>query len=402
MRILIVTDSYPPELRSASLLMKELAVALKDLGHDIIVITSYPQHNLAVSQKSSSFSLDSYEDGVRVLRVKVLPHHNVNFIFRGIAQLFLPYLFYSALKKKVDKIDVVIVHSPPLPLTIAAIKVKKYYGAKFLLNLHDFFPQNAVDLGILNIKSLIKFFEVMERQADKEADIIITPSHEHELFLEKNRDVNLKKIRVIPHWIDVRPFKEAKRTGAFRKKFGLEGKFIFCFGGVLGPSQGLDLIIRLAERLKDNKDIVFLFVGDGREKEDLIRMTKELSLNNVIFKSWVSKEEYPFLLKDVDVGFFSLTSKNTTPALPAKLIGYMASSLPVVAFLHKESEGHKIIRESGCGFSALYDDEDAALDIVLRIYKERDRLREYGAKGLAYAESHFTSKICAAQWEKLF
>jgi len=403
-RILIVTDSYPPELRSASELMGDLARTLKERGHEIIVLTSYPKYNLADSDRSvPSLALDVVESGVRVLRVRVLPHHRVNFIIRGISQLFLPYIFWFALKKKVkEKFDVVIVHSPPLPLTITTARVQKFYGAKYLLNVHDFFPQNAVDLGVLTMRPVIKFFEWMEARAYKKSDVIIVPSNEHKYFLEKNRGVSENKINVIPHWIDMRPFREAKKTGKFRKEFGLENKFIFVFGGVLGPSQGLDLILRIAAKLSEYPDIAFLFVGDGSEKEKLITMKKEMNLKNVVFGNWVSKEEYPSLLKDADVGFFSLTNKNTTPAVPAKLIGYLAAGLPVVAFLHRESEGHVIIKEARCGYSTLYEDEDGVFEIIVRMYKERDKLKEYGENGFRYTEAHFTKEVCATQWETLF
>lgn len=402
-KVLIITDSYPPELRSASELMGDLAHALHDRGHEITVLTSYPKYNLADSKDMTPLSLDVQEGGVRVLRVKTLPHHKVSFIVRGISQLFLPYIFWFALKKRVkEKFDVVIVHSPPLPLTITTAKVQRYYGAKYLLNLHDFFPQNAVDLGILTIKPLIKFFESMERRAYKRADLIAVPSREHKRFLEKNRGVAEKKISVIPHWINMRPFAEAKKTGIYRKKFGLENKFVFVFGGVLGPSQGLDLILRIAEKLAQYPEITFLFVGDGGEKECLVKMKEEMNLSNVVFGDWISKEEYPGLLKDMDVGFFSLTNKNTTPAVPAKLIGYLAASLPVVAFLHKESEGHLIIKEAKCGYSVLYEDEDAALGIIKKMYEERVALHELGQNGLHYAERNFTKEVCAEKWEALF
>lgn len=402
-KVLIITDSYPPELRSASELMGDLAHALHERGHEITVLTSYPKYNLADSENAAHLSLDAMEDGVRVLRVKTLPHHKVSFIIRGISQLFLPYIFWFALKKHAkEKFDVVIVHSPPLPLTITTAKVQKYYGAKYLLNLHDFFPQNAIDLGILTIKPAIAFFEWMERSAYKKSDLIVVPSNEHKRFLEKNRGVAEKKISVIPHWIHMRPFAEAKKTGTFRKKFGLENKFVFVFGGVLGPSQGLDLILHIAAKLTRYPDIAFLFVGDGGEKERLVKMAEEMKLSNVIFGDWISKEEYPALLKDMDVGFFSLTSKNTTPAVPAKLIGYLAAGLPVVAFLHKESEGHLIIKEAKCGYSALYEDAEAALKIVEKMYAERATLHELGQNGLHYAERNFTKEVCAEKWEALF
>jgi len=403
--ILIIADSYPPEVRSAAQLMKDLAEGLIEKKHSVWVATSYPKYNLADSEKTEKISWAEVinEDGVKVLRIKTLPHHKVNFIIRGIAQILMPYIFFHKIKKNIkEKIDTVIIHSPPLPLTITAYKVKKFYSAKYILNLHDIFPQNAVDLGILKKWKhwpVIWIFERMEKNAYKNADLIIVPSNEHKKFIEEKRNVSKEKTQVVYHWIDSEPFLKAKKTGRFRKLYNLENKFIFLFAGVLGPSQGLDLVIRIADKIKDNQDIVFLFVGDGSEKKRLIKMVEDLGLKNVIFKPFVSLEEYPELVKDCDVGIISLSTKNKTPAVPAKILGYMAAAIPVVAFLHKESEGLLIVKEAKCGYGAVSSDEEEALEIILKIYNEKEKLKEYGENGLKYLLENMEKKVCVAKFE---
>jgi len=402
--ILIITDSYPPEIRSAAQLMKDLADGLHKKGHSVWVATSYPKYNLADFEKVVWPEIAD-ENGVKVLRIKTLPHHKVNFIIRGIAQLLLPYIFFRKIKKNIkEKINTVIVHSPPLPLTITAYKVKKFYNAKYILNLHDIFPQNALDLGILKKWKhwpIVWLFELMERAAYKNADLIVVPSNEHKKFIEEKRNVPKEKTQVVYHWIDSEPFLKAKKTGRFRKLYGLENKFIFLFAGVLGPSQGLDLVIKIADKIKDNRDIVFLLVGDGSEKERLMKMSEDLNLKNVVFKPFVSLEEYPELVKDCDVGMISLTAQNTTPAVPAKILGYMAAAIPVIAFLHKESEGLLIVKEAKCGYGTVSSDEEEALEIILKMYNEKEKLKEYGENGLKYLLKNMEKKVCVEKFESL-
>jgi glycosyltransferase involved in cell wall biosynthesis len=241
----------------------------------------------------------------------------------------------------------------------------------------------------------------MEKNAYKNSDLIVVPSNEHKKFIEEKREVPGGKTQVVYHWIDSEPFIKAKKTGRLRKLRGLENKFIFLFGGVLGPSQGLDLFIRIADKIKENKDIVFLFVGDGSAKEKLVKMAKELKLENVVFKPFVSLEEYPEMVKDCDVGIISLTAQNTTPAVPAKILGYMAAAIPVAAFLHKESEGLKIVKEARCGYGAVSNDEEKALEIILKMYNEKERMKEYGENGLKYLLANMEKKVCADKFEKL-
>lgn len=399
-RILIVTDSYPPELRSASELMCDLAEGLAREGHEVFVVTSYPKFNLADGGEKE-YAQFSAENGVTVLRVKGLPHHKVNFLVRGVAQLLLPFLFYRAVRKSISgKLDFVILHSPPLPLSAVSAKIAKKYSGKYILNLHDFFPQNAVDLGILKNKLLIKFFERMERAAYKDADCIIVPSESHRQFLAERRNVDISKTMVIPHWIDVAPFVAAKRTGKYRKLYGLENKFIFLFAGVLGPSQGLDFILKLAEKVREEKEIHFLFVGDGMAKPMLIKYAEEHNLSNVSFKPFVSKEEYPLLVKDVEVGMISLTDKNTTPAVPAKLVGYMAGGIAVAGFLHAGSDGSLIIKEAVCGFTAPFGNEEAAVEVIRKLYSVRAEIKKLGDNAFNYALKNFSKDVCLKQWEE--
>lgn len=403
MNILLVTDSYPPEIRSASHLMQELAEGLRDRGHKIAVITSYPQYNLSEKTENKRFDEFTVEDGINILRIKTLPHHMVNFVVRGISQLTMPYIFLSKIKQYFkSKFDIVIVYSPPLPLAAIGKAIKKSHGAKFILNIQDIFPQNAIDLGILKKKFMIDFFKKMERNAYEGADRVTVHSDGNREFLLNTKQLPEDKIHILHNWIDMYSYKDVSNANLFKKKFKLENKFIFLFAGVIGPSQGLDLIIEIAGRLREVHDICFLLVGDGSEKEKLIGMTKDYGLKNVVFKPFVSKTDYPGLVKEVDVGMVCLSSRNRTPVVPGKMMGYMAASIPVVAFLNRESDGHKIIEDAGCGYSAISDNPDKAVEIISRIYNEKEKLQQYGDNGNKYAKDHFSKTICIDNLENLF
>ncbi len=402
MNILLVTDSYPPEIRSISYMMQELAEELTSSGHRVTVITSWPRYNLSNEIQQKPFRAFSVEKGIQVIRVKTPPHHKVNYLLRGIAQLSLPYLFFRQLKKIVKyKIDAVIVYSPPLPLTILGNKVKKIYGAGYLLNIQDIFPQNAIDLGILKNNLVIRFFEHMEKKAYKDADRITSHTENSRMFLVKKKGVPAEKITIISDWIDLDIFKDAKANGRFRERYDLKNKFIFLFAGVIGPAQNLDFVLRIAKKVEDIPEICFLLVGDGTEKNRLQKMAEEYSLQNVRFQPFVSQREYPFLVKEADVGLICLSSKNKTAVVPGKLFGFLASSIPVVAFLNKESDGHRLIQEAQCGYSSLSDNLENALNLVKKIFNEKAKLAEYGRNGYQYAAKHFSKKVCIDKLEQL-
>jgi colanic acid biosynthesis glycosyl transferase WcaI len=211
----------------------------------------------------------------------------------------------------------------------------------------------------------------------------------------EQKKVPASKVHLITNWINTEPYCNS-RSIDFRKKFQLDGKLVFLFAGVMGPSQSLDLLIEAAIHVKQASDeICFLFVGDGTEKARLMKKVQEYSLDNVIFKPLVAMGEYPDLLKSVDIGIVSLSSLNKTAVVPAKILGYMSASIPVVGILQKESDGHELIREAKCGYSILSNcsSKDVA-DLFIKLYEEKDRFSEYGGNGFRYVSEHFGKDPC--------
>jgi colanic acid biosynthesis glycosyl transferase WcaI len=403
MKILIVSDVYPPEISSAGHLMKELAEGLNKKGHQITVATSYPRSYLDSQEESKKLALSSVEDGINVIRIKTLPLRKVNFILRGISQLFLPFLFLNKIKEQVKgNIDVTIIYSPPILLGLMAKRIKKLYNSKVILNVQDIFPQNAIDLGILKNKILIKLFEKIEKTAYKNADIITFNSDGGRKFLIEKKGLSPEKVITFYNWIDPKPYQNLEKKISFREEYNLQEKFIFLFAGVMGPAQELDFLIKVAKEVSDIKDVVFLLVGDGMEKEKLEKMIKEYSLSNVVIKPFISKDNYPYLLKDVDVGMVCLSIKNKTPFIPGKFLGYLAAGKPIVAFLNKESDGFPLIEKASCGYAVISDDEKKAAEMIRKIYKEKNNLENFSKSGKEYTQNNLTIDVSIKKFEELF
>ena len=195
-------------------------------GHEVTVIASHPR-SVFLADKNSTVRPGG-DTGVTVIRVNTLHYKRVSYLFRGISELLLPFFFLRKLRTSGPrKIDVVMMYSPPLTLTILGRMVKRSYRARFIVNIQDIFPQNAIDLGILRNRALIRFFEHLERKAYSAADRITTHSKQNAEYLIKKKDVPRNRISTVHNWIDLSPYKEAKRTGVFVQRYGLEGKFIF-------------------------------------------------------------------------------------------------------------------------------------------------------------------------------
>lgn len=402
MRILLVTVAYPPEVRSASYLMYELACELRDRGNEVTVLTTAPQYNIPKGYKDIPRKKVSIEEEIRIIRAKSLPVHKTGFILRGIGVLTLPIYLFRLAKKHIQLVDIVIVYSPPLTLAILGAWMKSKFKCKFILNVQDIFPQNAIDLRIMRNPVVIYFFEAIERFSYDYADHITVHSEGNLNFLAKRKKVKKEKISVLPNWLDTDSFESAKRTGVYKHKYKLNGKFVILFAGVVGPAQGLDIVIPIAEALRDIPDIVFLIVGDGTERAKIESEAQRINLKNILFSGFVPMEEYPFLAKDMDVGLVCLSKEMKSPVVPGKIQGYMAAGLPIIGILNKESDGHKFIRDAGAGFSLIAGDVKSSVEAIRKLYSD-ERLRiKMGAAGSFFVNSNLTKSMCVDSLSNLF
>ncbi len=400
MHILLVTDSYPPEIRSASHLMLELAQELQRRGHEITVITTWPEYNLDQATARKAFNELEIEEGIRVIRVKTLPHHNVNYIVRGLSQLLMPLQFLIKLWRHNIKPQASIVYSPPLPLALVGSWLRRS-GVRYLLNIQDLFPQNAIDLGILRSRSQIKFFKALERYAYKTADIVTAHSEGNRQMLLQQQPEFAAKIKLLHNWVDVEHHDGGHVTVDFRKKWALTQKHIAVFAGVMGPSQYLDLILNIAEQMQDRADLLFLMVGDGKEKERLEQLAASKGLSNVRFEGFISRDTYPDLLSICSIGLVCLSPQNQTPVVPGKILGHMAAGLPVAAFLHSNSDAHTLLKQAQCGLSANSADLQACVTTIKALLTQEAEFIEIGARGKRYAVDHFSKEVCIAQIEAM-
>ena len=185
----------------------------------------------------------------------------------------------------------------------------------------------------------------------------------------------------------------------FREEWAIKEKYVAIFAGVIGPSQNLELLLNVAAQMQDEKELLFLFVGDGKEKETLQKLASEKSLKNVRFEGFVSRDEYNDLLRICSIGLVCLSPQNQTPVVPGKILGYMAAGLPIAAFLHSSSDGHGVIKSAQCGFSADSANKDACIQSMRDLMSHTDSFKGLGEKGKCYAAKHFSKELCVSKLE---
>ncbi|MBI4142356.1 glycosyltransferase family 4 protein [Candidatus Uhrbacteria bacterium] len=383
-------------------MLRELAEDLVTRGHRVTVLAPWPRYHLSEQARERQFEPVMEENGVRVIRIRTLPAHGIAYLLRGIAHLDLPRRYLHAYREHVhERVDAVVSYISPLPLAVAGAAIARANGCRHLLNVQDIFPQNAIDLGIMRNRALVAYFERMERQAYASADAITTHTEGSRRFLVERKGIPEAKVTVVPNWIDLDAWDAVRPDGRFRRRYGLDGKFIIGFPGILGPAQSLDTVLDLAKRVADLRDVVFRLVGDGTEKARVQQRARAENITNIQFEDFVDPSEYPALVKEFDVGLLCLRATYTTSMVPGKCMGFLAAGIPVLALLNAGNDGFDIIRNARCGYACQSDDLDAAEQLVRKLYAERAKLPVLGTAGRGYAAQHYAKRGCIDQLERL-
>lgn len=297
--------------------------------------------------------------------------------------------------------DAALVYSPPLPLALAAFGLCRLRRRPLIVNIQDLFPQSAIDLGVLANPHLIALFKRLESFLYRRADLVMVHSEGNRRYVVAAGG-RPGKVLVMPNWIDTKYLKPGFRDNGFRTSLNLHKHFIVSFAGIMGYSQDLETILTGAGILREQPEIAFLLVGDGVEKEKLVRTARQENLRNVYFLPMQPKEKYPGVLAASDVCLATLRKEVKTPVVPSKILSIMAAGRPVLASLPLEGDAPRLIAQARCGVCVPPGEPEELARAVLALYRQPDLAKEMGRNGRRYAVQHRSLEKCTEQLENLF
>jgi colanic acid biosynthesis glycosyl transferase WcaI len=397
--ILLITINYPPEIGGAPHLIHELALSLRDRGHEVTVLTSYPRYNLSVvpPQYRRGLLMDETVDGIPVRRIRIpyLPRESK--VARGL-QHFSFGILLSALTSLTPRADVALVFSPPLPLPWLVCLQGRIRRTPVVVNIQDLFPREAVELGMLTNRFLVSIFEAMERQVYRlAARVMVHSPGNREHVIQHGGDRG--RVDVVYNWVNTERIRPGARDNEFARQHGLAGRFVVSYAGTMGWAQDMGTIVDSAARLRDHRGILFLLVGDGVEKEKASARCQELGLENVLWLPMQPLPVYADILAASDVSMINLHPGLRTPVVPSKLLSIMAAGRPVVASLPAESDARGIVAEAGCGICVDAGDGAALAAAIEQLWSNRALALEMGHRGRTYVAQHFAREVCVDRVE---
>ncbi|MEZ8602577.1 glycosyltransferase family 4 protein [Vibrio splendidus] len=346
MKIAIFSDDYLPEsTRVHAKMLHELALELKSLGNEVIVIT--PGHPEQQTLLSVCFC-----DGVEVWRFKSGLLRGNGYIQRALNETLLSFRAWMAINDKIKDypLDLCINYSPTIFFGPLMHWIKKKQNPYIYLVLRDIFPMWAIDEGIIKEKSIIaKYFRYFERLNYRASDQIglmsqSTLNHFKSFYPEYH------KLSILPNWANHNLSDNLLSIGDIRSELGIVDKVIFFYGGNIGHAQDVFNLLALAKRMESIPEVHFLFVGQGDCTVNLLGYCKEHELKNVDYLPSVEQSAYEGILTQVDVGMVSLAESHTVNHYPGKILGYMKHSLPILACLNPGNDLADLINDSKAGF----------------------------------------------------
>lgn len=339
------------------------------------------------------------EGGGAVLRVRTGNIQKTNLIEKGISTVLLESQFIAAIRRYLAdvKFDLVLYSTPPVTLAKAVQFVKKRDGAMSYLLLKDIFPQNAVDLGMMQKTGpksvLYRFFRSKEKNLYALSDRIGCMSRANVDFLcTHNPDIDPEKVEVCPNSVEPEN-KEItpQRRAQLREKYGVpQDQTVFIYGGNLGRPQGIPFLIDCLRAAAEKPERFFVICGTGTEYPKLKAYVDAEKPANVLLINGLPKADYEDFVAACDVGLIFLDYRFTIPNFPSRLLSYMQSGLPVICCTDPNTDMGDIAEAGGFGWKCMSNDVSAfcrAVDAAM----EAD-LSAMGAVGKQYLLEHYTAE----------
>ena len=404
MKLLILTQYFPPEVGAPQNRLYELAIRLQKEGVDITVLTAMPNYPSMEIHKSYLGKKYFYEEmeGLKVHRSSIFVSKNKSIIKR--LQNYFSFVWSSYIigRKKLDSnYDFILCESPPLFLGISAYLLSKNKKAKMIFNVSDLWPESAEKLGLVTNKLFLKLATILEEFLYRKS-VLITGQTQGIVENISTRFPQ-KNVYWLPNGVDLQLYNPENIISNWREENGFFiNELLLLYAGIIGYAQGLEIILKAAKKTEGNPEIKYLLLGSGPEKDKLLLLKKELNLNNVFFLDLVPKSKMPEIVKAVDIALVPLKKLDLfLGAIPSKI--FENSAMKKALLLGVDGEAKELFINKGkAGMFFEPENESDLAEKAIYLNANRDKIEEFGMNGRKYVEEFFNrNKIANDFYEEL-
>ncbi len=396
MRILFLTHFFPPEELSGAFLVKELADAAADRGHEVDVLTGYP--NWPTGKCFAGYAADKFTHEMagklNVYRLPFFAAPNGSFFKRVLdfkSFEFNAYRFGKTLRRP----DVIFVPIPANEDALAARRLARHFSCKYVVNVQDIQPDSAIALGYIRNPLAIKLLRRQEKTIYADAAHVVAIGDNFRRQLE-NKGIPPGKISVLPNWINAEEVQPQNRANALRAEWGIpEDKFVVLYAGTFGRIHGTELLLEAARLVEDAPGVLFLMVGQGYGFEQCRETAAQKKIQNVVVREFVPRSRLGELQAIADVSVVTLRPGFGHTSVPSKVLGYMSAGRSVLALADRDCDTARLIDDAKCGIVLEPGDAGRLAEEILDLHSKPELVRLLGENARRYIVSHLDVKIVA-------
>ncbi|MDB4350498.1 glycosyltransferase family 4 protein [Verrucomicrobia bacterium] len=400
MKVILIHQAFVSPEEAGGTRHYEFASHCIESGIDFKIIASNLSYltGKSVAEPRGVFAEDQVGK-VKVIRARTFSSLHRSFFWRVISFLsFMASSMWAGLRA--GPTDLVMGTTPPIFQAVSAWAIAAIRRKPFLLEVRDLWPEFAIDMGVLKNPILIRMSRWLERFLYKRADHILVNSPAYRDYLINKHQISHSKVSLIPNGVDVSKFGHVQDSSEIKAKLGLNDKFVVTYAGAIGLANDIPTILRAAKILEKEEQIVFLFVGDGKEKQNAVRLSKELNLMNVIFAGAYPKSKMPSILATSNVCLATLQNiPMFRTTYPNKVFDYMGAERPSILAI--DGVIREVIEASEGGIFVNPGDETGLASAVLRLKNDPETCKQMGKSARAYVEKHFNRDVHAREFYQL-
>ena len=372
MRIVVLTQNFPPEVGATAARLHRMTRSLAERGHQVTVITAmpnYPTGRIFDAYRGKLRSEDEV-DGVRVIRTWIYPSKSAFSLPRLVS--YASFTLSSLLLGVwgLGRQDIMLFDTPPLPLVPTGLAIGSITGARVIMNVSDIWPEMALQLGYPIGKTSLWALKRLESFGYRRSDVVTaTTETARELIGRRFPSV---RTAVIGNGADLSMFNPSHRSHEVRESLGVgPTDFLVGYFGLHGLFQGLDVVVEAAEKLRDVPTIKVVMVGDGPCKKSIVELAERKGLNNLRFIDLADQERIPSLLASCDASLVPLAAEFPS-TIPSKVYEILASGVPVV--ISKGCEGARLVEEGNAGRTFRPGDSDELANVLVNLESDREEV----------------------------
>jgi len=391
MKILFLTDNFPPEVNAPATRTYEHCREWVKMGAEVTVITCFPNfpEGKIYNGYKNKWKAVEWIDGIKVIRVWSYITANEGFVKRTLD--YISYAIRAFMAGLFIKTDLIIATSPQFFTALSGRNLAFWKRTPWIMEVRDLWPESIKTVGAMKDNWILRHFEWQERRCYKKAAKIVVVTDAFKKAIEA-KGTNSEKIAVVKNGANMDLYNPLPKDVELLRELQLENKIVVGYIGTHGMAHKLDFILNCASKI-ENKDIHFILLGTGAEKKKLLEQHNEMKLPNVTMLNPVPKDQVKRYISILDISLINLKkSPLFHTVIPSKIFENAAMEIPILLGVEGESKG--MIEQYNAGVCFDPENETDFLEKLTALVTDK-ALYQQCKKGGAQLAKDYDRKILA-------